>query len=142
MRTSVPPFSSFSARFGAASCCCNFAFCSTTFVRPLSQLSLPPFVTFVFFTPRCHLFFTLRCPRYSFLNLCAFTYCLSFVLLDQASVRNVVNFTVCCSTVCCSLNYRTSILLVLHECRNLLSVAHFGAAILVFSARFSAASCC
>ena len=51
----------FSARFGAASCCCNFPFCSTTYVRPLSHFSLLAFVTFVFFTLRSHLFFILRC---------------------------------------------------------------------------------
>ena len=33
----------FSARFFAASCCCNFSFCSTTYVRPLPQLSLLAF---------------------------------------------------------------------------------------------------
>ena len=39
-------------------------------------------------------------------------------------------------------NYFTSILFVLHKCRNFFSVAHFRAAILVFSARFGPASCC
>ena len=77
-----------------------------------------------------------------FINSCGFSYCFSFFLPDEASVRNVVNSTVCCSTVCCSLNYYTSILFVLHKCRNFFCVAHFGAAILVFSARFGAASCC
>ena len=52
------------------------------------------------------------------------------------------NSTVCFSTVCCSLNYYTSILFVLHKCRNFFSVAHFGAAIVVFSAGFGAAFCC
>ena len=86
----------FSELFGAASCCCNFAFCSTTYVRPLCHLSLLAFVTFVFFTFRCHLFF--------FINSCAFSYCLSLVLPDEAYGRNVVNSTVCSSTVFCSLN--------------------------------------
>ena len=77
-----------------------------------------------------------------FINSCTCSYCLSFFLPDEASVRNVVNCTVCCSTVCCSLNYYTSILFVLHKCRNFFSVAHFGATILPFSARFVAASYC
>ena len=133
----------FSARFGTASCCFNFVFWSTTYVRPLSHLSLLGFfVTFVFFTLLSHLFFILRCHLFFFINSCAFSYYLSFLLPDEASGRNVVNSTACRSTVCCSLNYYTSILFVLHNCRNFLSVAHFGAAILVFSARFGAASCC
>ena len=41
-----------------------------------------------------------------------------------------------------SLNYYTSILFVLHKCRNFFCVARFGGAILVFRARLSAASCC
>ena len=94
----------FSARFGAASCCCNFAFCSTTYVRPLSHLSLLAFVTFVFFTLRCHLFFILRCNLFFFINSCAFSYCLSFLFPDETSGRNVVKFTVSCSTAFCSLN--------------------------------------
>ena len=130
----------FSARFGPASCYCNFVLCSTTYVRPLSHLSLLGFVTFVFFTLRCHLFFILRCHLLYFINSCAFSYCLSFLLPDKASVRRVVNSTVCCSTVCCSLNYYMSILFVLHKCRNFFSVAHFGAAIFIFSSRFGAAS--
>ena len=123
-----------SARFGAASCCCNFAFCTTTYVRRLSHLSPLALVTFVFFILRCNLLF--------FINSCAFSYCLSFLLPDEASGRNVVNSTLFRSTVCCSLNYYTSILFVLYKCRNLFSVGHFGAGILVFSAHFGAASCC
>ena len=92
------------------------------------------FVTFVFFIICCHLFL--------FINSYAFSYCLSFLLPDEASGRNVVNSTVFCSTVCCSLNYYTSIPFVLHKCRTFFSVAHYGAAILVFSARVGAASCC
>ena len=41
-----------------------------------------------------------------------------------------------------ALNYYTSILFILHKCRNFFSVAHFGAAIVVFSARFSAEFYC
>ena len=68
------------------------------------------------------------------MNSCAFSCYLSFLLPDEACGRNVVNSTVCCSTVCCSLNYYTSILFVLHKCRNFFSVAHLRAAIVVFSA--------
>ena len=63
---------------------------------------------------RCHLFF--------FINSCAFSFCLSFLLPDETSGRNVVNSSVCFSTVCCSLNYYTSISFVLHKCRNFFSV--------------------
>ena len=119
-----------------------FAFCSTTYYRPLSHLSLLAFVTLVFFTLRCPLFFILRGHLFFFINSCAFSYFLSFLLPDEASGRNVVNSTVCCSTVCCSLNYYTSILFVLHKFRNFFCVAHFGAAILVFCAHFGADSCC
>ena len=55
----------FFACFGAASCRLNFAFCSTTYVRRLSHLSLLAFVTFVIFTLRCHLFFILRFHLFS-----------------------------------------------------------------------------
>ena len=129
----------FPARLGAASYCCNCSFCSTTYVRPLSHLSLLAFVTFVFFTLRCHLFFILRCHLFFFINLSDLSYCLSFLLPDEASGRNVVNSTVSCSPVCCSLNSWTSIPFLLHKCRNFFCVEHFGAAILVFSARFGAA---
>ena len=76
-----------------------------------------------------------------FINSCGFSYSFSFFLPDEASVRNVVNSTVCCSTVRWSLIYYTSILFVGHKCRNFFCVAHFRAAILDFSARFGAASC-
>ena len=134
----------FSARFGAAFCCCNFAFFPTTYVRSLSHLSFLAFVPFLFFTLRCHLFFILLCHLSIFISSCAFSYCLSFFLPDEASGRNVGNSTVCCSTVCCSLKHYTctSILFVLHRCRNFFCVAHFRAAILVFATRFGAASCC
>ena len=77
-----------------------------------------------------------------FITSCDFSYCLSLLLPDEASGRNVVKSTVCSSTVCCSLNYYASILFVVHKCHNFFSVAHFSAAIVDFSARFCAASCC
>ena len=53
------------------------------------------FVTFVFFTLRCQLFFILRCHLFSlFKNSCAFTYYLSFLLPDEACLRNIVNYNV------------------------------------------------
>ena len=61
----------------------------------------------------------------------------SFLLPEEACGRNVVN-----STLCCFLNYYTSMLFVLHNCRNFFSFAHFGTASVVFSARFGAAFCC
>ena len=88
----------FSARFGAA--CFTFVFCSTSYVRILSHLSLLGFVSFVFFTLRCHLFFILRCQLLFVMNSCAFLYYLSFLIPDEASGRNDVNTTACCSTDC------------------------------------------
>ena len=92
----------FFARFGAALYFFDFAFCSTTYVRPLSHLSLLGFVTFVFFTLRCHLFFIHRCHLFYFINSCAFSYYLSFLLPDEAFGRKFVISTACYSTVCCS----------------------------------------
>ena len=77
-----------------------------------------------------------------FINLCTSSHCISFPLTDGACGRNVVNSTVCCSSVCCSLNYYTSILFVLHKFRDFFFVAHFGGTILVFSARVGAVFCC
>ena len=94
-----------------------------------------------FHTSLSPIFHTSLSPFF-FINSSAFSYCLSFLLRDEVSGRNVVNSTVCCSTAFCSLNYYTSILIVLHKSRNFFSVAHFGAAILVFSALIRAASCC
>ena len=95
----------FSARFGAVLYCFNFGFCSTTYVHPLSHLPVLGFVTFVFYTLRCHLFFKLRPHTFLFINSCAFSYCLSFLLPEEASDRNVVNCTACCCIVRCFLNY-------------------------------------
>ena len=75
----------FSGHFGAAFYYFNFALCSTSYVRPLSHLSL-------FCILRCHLFF--------FIKSCAFLYYLSFLLPDEASGWNVVHSTAFCSTVC------------------------------------------
>ena len=73
------------------------------------------------------------------INLCVFSYYLSFLLPDEAVGGNFVNSTVCCSSVCFSLNYYTSILFVHHKCRDFFSVAHFCAAIVVF---FCGLRCC
>ena len=96
-----------------------------------------------FFTWFCHfrIFHTSLSPFF-FISSCAFLYYLSFLLPDEVCGRNVVNSSVCWCSVCCSLNCYTSILFVLHKCRNFFSVAPFGAAIVVFSARVRAAFCC
>ena len=94
-----------------------------------------------FHTSLSPIFHTSLSPFF-FINSCAFSYCLSFLLPDEASWGNVVNSTVCCSTVSCSLNYYTSILFVLHNRRDFFSVAHFGVAILAFLSRFGCESCC
>ena len=74
------------------------------------------------------------------INLCVFSCYLSFLLPDEAVGGNFVNSTVCCSSVCFSLNYYTSILFVHHKCRDFFSVAHFCAAIVVFFLRASVLS--
>ena len=76
--------------------------------------------------------FHISLSHFFLINSIIFSYCLSFLLPDEASGRNVVKSTVSCSTLCCSLNYYTSIPFVLHECRNFFSVASFDEAILVF----------
>ena len=99
--------SDFSSRVGAAFYCSNFAhaFCSTTYGRAVSQLSLLGFVTFVFFTLRCHLFFLLRCHLFFFINSCSFSCYLPFLLPIETSGRNAVNSTACCCTDCRSRIY-------------------------------------
>ena len=101
-------FSPFSTGF------CNFCIFHAS-LSPIFHTSLSPFF---------------------FINSCAFSYSLSSLLPDETSGRQAVNSTVCCCTACCSLNCYTSILFVLHQCRNFFSVAHFGKAILVFCTRF------
>ena len=96
------------------------------------------------FTLRFQLFFIYRCHLFSFINSCAFSYRLSFLLLYEACGGNVVESSVCCPSFCCSyvcysLNYYTSIRYILHKCRIFFSVAPFGAAIVVF---FCARRCC
>ena len=138
-RTSVQPLSSF--RFAS--------------VLPSDALTLPSvegsmfacFLTFLdwdlslsqFFTLCCQLYFIFRCHLFPFKNSRAFSYYLSFLPPDEACGRNVVYSTVYFSSVCCFLNYDSSILFILHKCRNFFSLAHFCAAIVVFSIRFSAA---
>ena len=68
----------------------------------------------IFHTSLSLIFHTSLSPFF-FINSCAVSYCLSFLLPDEASGRNVVNSTDCCSTACCSLNYYTSVLLLLDE---------------------------
>ena len=104
------------------------------------SLSLLGFVSFVFFPLRCQLFFVLAFHLFFFINSCAFSYYLSFLLPDEACGQNVVNSTVSCYSAF-FVNYYTSILFVLHKCLNFFSVEHFCAAIVVFSARFGAAFC-
>ena len=141
LRTSVQPFPSFlraSVLPSAASTLPSVE--APTFVR---------FLTFLYWVCHFRIFHTSQSANFHtslslffFNNSCTFSYYLSFLVTDEASGRNVVNSTVCCSSVCCSLNYYTSILFVLHKCRSFFTVAHFGAAIVVFSARFCAAFCC
>ena len=111
-----------------------------TFVRFLTFLYW--LLSLLYFSHFAVTYFSYFAFTFFFINSCAFSYCLSFLLPDEASGRNVVNSTVSFSTLSCSLNYYTSILFMLHKCRNFFSVAHFSAAILVFPARLGAASCC
>ena len=103
-----------------------------TFVRFLTFLYW--LLSLLYFSQFAVTYFSYFAFTFFFINSCAFSYCLSFFLLDETSGRNVVNSTVCFSTLSCSLNFYTSILLLLHKWRDIFSVAHFGAAILVFRA--------
>ena len=124
---------------------------------PSSASTLPSveaatFVRFLtFFTVFCHfgIFHTslsgnfhISLSPFFYINSGGFSYYLSFLLPNKAWRRKMLNFTFCCSSVCCSLNYYTPILFVPHKCLNFFSVAHFCAAIVVFSAHFGAAFCC
>ena len=105
--STVLPFSSFRHASVLPSTASTLRIASVqppTFVRFLTFLDCG-FVTFVFFTLRCHLFFILRCHLFFFINSCAFSYYLSFLLPNQVSGRNVFNSTALCSTICRSLNY-------------------------------------
>ena len=141
MRTSEQPFSSFLRASvlppaAASSPCVQ----PPTFVRFLTFLYwLLSLLYFSHFAVTYFSYFAVT--FFFFINSCAFSFCLSFLLPDEASGRNVVNSTVCCSTVFCSLDYYTSILFAQNKCLNFFSVSHFFPAILVFSARLGAASC-
>ena len=110
----------------------------------LPSVEAPTFVRFLhFFTGFCHyrIFHTslsaiihTSLSPFFFMNSRAFLYYLSFLLPDEACGRSVVKSSVCCFSGCFSLIYYT-ILSVLHKCRKFFSVAHFCAAIFVFSAR-------
>ena len=110
-------------------------------LKHLSSSASSPFFNgfclFRFFHTSLSAIFHISLSPFFFISFCAFSYYLSFLLPDEACGRNVVN-----STVCCSLNYYTWILSVLHKYRNFFSVAHFCEAIVVFSASFDAAFCC
>ena len=95
-----------------------------------------------FHTSLSPIFHTSRSPFLFSINACDFSSCLSFLLPDEASGRNVVNSTVCCSTLVSLFQLLYVNTFVLNKCRNFFCVAHFCAAILVFSARFGAVSCC
>ena len=126
--------------------CCLLLLQLCLLINHLRSSACSPFSTgfchFCIFTLRCHLFFVLLCDLFFLINSCALSYYLSFLLPDETSERNVVNSTVCFSTIFFSLNLYRSTLLVLHKCGNFFSLADFVAAILVFSARFGDASCC
>ena len=87
----------------------------------------------------CQLYYIFRFQIFFYINSCAFPFYLWFLLPGEACGRNVFNSTVCGSSVCWSLNYHTSILFVLHKCRNFFSVGRYRASIVVFSARIGAA---
>ena len=125
----------FSARFGGSLYRFNFAFCSTTYVCPLSHLSLLGFVTFVIFTLRCHLFFILRSHRYSSYNraLSHNIFHSSFLMKPVAETWSIQLPLVL---------WFKSMRFVLDECQNFFSFAHFRAAIRVSSSRFGAAFYC
>ena len=112
-------------------------------LKYLRSSTISPFFTgfchFLFFHKSLSAIFHTWLSPFFFINSCAFSHYLSFLITDEASGRYVVNSTVCCSSVRCCLDYYTSILFVLHKCRKFFSVAHFGAAIVVVS---GALRCC
>ena len=89
--------------------CCLLLLQLYLLLKHLRSFAFSPFFTgfdtFVFFTVRCQLFFILRCHLFFFINSCAFSNYPSFLLPDEASGRNVVISTACCSSVRCSLTY-------------------------------------
>ena len=123
-----------------------------TSVQPLPSVQPPTFVrflTFLYWLLSLLYFPTSLSPTFhTSLSPFFLHKSMRFLLLASISptlwslLAKVVNSNVCCSSVCFSLNYYTTILFVLHKCRNFFSVAHFGAAIVVFSARFGAAFWC
>ena len=132
-------------RFSALLCCLLLLQLCLLLKHPRLSAFSPFFTGFCHFpiihTSLSTIFHTWLSPFF-FINSCAFSHYLSFLITDEGSGRYVVNSTVCCSSVRCCWDYYTSILFVLHKCRKFFSVAHFSAAIVVFSARFGAAFCC
>ena len=122
--------------------CCLLLLQLCLLLKHLRSFAFSPFFTGfchfrIFHTSLSAIFHTSLSPFILYKNSCAFSYYLSFLLPDEACGRNVVN-----SNVCWSLNYYTSIVFVLHKCRKFISVAPFGAAIVVFCALFGASFCC
>ena len=140
MRTSVQPFSSFLR----ASVLPPAAAATVPSVQPPTFVR---FLTFLYWLLSLSYFshFALTSLSYFAVNFfSSYTHAISPTVFHFCYLMKPLGFnsTVCCSTVCCFLNSFSSILFVLHKCRNFFSVAHFGAAIFVFSARFGAASSC
>ena len=137
LRTSVQPFSSFLR----ASVLPPVAATLPSFQPPMFVRFLYRLLSLLYCSHSAVTYFSyFAVTLFFFINSCAFSYCLSLFLPDEGSGRNVVNSTVCCSTARCSLNFYTSVLFVLHRCRNFFCIADFRGAILVFSARFGVAS--
>ena len=142
LRTSVQPLSSFLHASVLPS--------ATSTWPPLEAPMFVGFLTFLYWVLSLSYFSPIAVSYFSyfdvtlffFINSCAFWHYLSFLLPDKASERNVVNSSFCCSSVCFSLHYYTSILFVLYKWWNFFSYAHLGAAIVFFSARLGAAFCC
>ena len=105
----------------------------------LPSVEAPSFVRFL-----TYLYCVLSLSYFSHFAVSYFSYsAVTFFFLHKliCFLMCIFHFSVN-SVVCCSLNSYTSILFVLHKCQNFFSVAHFGAAIVVFSACFGAALCC
>ena len=82
--------------------CCLLLLQLCLLFKHLRSSAFSPFSTafchfYIFHTSLSPIFDTSLSLFFS-INSCAFWYCVSFLLPDEASVRNVVNSTVCCST--------------------------------------------
>ena len=93
-RTSVQPLSSFLRASVLPSSASTLPSVCSTYVRPLSHLSLMGFVAFVVFTLRCHPLFILRCQLFLFITG-AHSHTIFHFFYLMKCLGNVVNSPAC-----------------------------------------------